>query len=308
MSAARSLPQPQAPAPAAVTPKNILLATDFSECSERALSYATGAARRYGSALHFAHVVPINTYYLAGPDALGVALEQAQREAAAVVARLQREHQLEGVQHHTWVLRGYVAETLAELIAREHIDLVVMGTHGRTGLSKLVLGSVAEEVFRKSPCPVLTVGPHVPEARPGSGLKAVLFATDFSADSARALPYALSAAREFGAELTLLHVLEPGEEMAGDRPGRDARLKARLEEMLGSEAGKVRARTEIAGGDPAACIVEAAAQRGAGVILLGLKAPQMFADRLPWLYAYRIVSQAPCPVLTVRGKLVVETG
>jgi nucleotide-binding universal stress UspA family protein len=178
-----------------------------------------------------------------------------------------------------------------------------VGTHGRTGLSKLVLGSVAEEVFRKAPCPVLTVGPHAPMARPGSGLQAVLFATDFSADSARALPYALSAAREFGAELTLLHVLEPGEEMAGDRAGRDARLQERLQQMLGSEAGQVRVRTELAGGDPAERIVEAAAQRGAGFLVLGLKAPQMFADRLPWLYAYRIVSQAPCPVLTVRGKL-----
>lgn len=303
MSASQTIPQAEAQAPARVAPKNILIATDFSECSERALSYATGAARRYGSTLHFAHIVPINTYYLAEVDALGVAVEQAQRDAAEMVAHLEREKQLAGVRHHTWVLRGYVAEMLNELIAREHIDLVVVGTHGRTGLSKLVLGSVAEEVFRKSPCPVLTVGPHVPVARPGSGLKAVVFATDFSADSARALPYALSAAREFGSELTLLHVLEPGEETAADRPGRDALLKVRLQEMLGSHASQVKARAEIASGNPADRIVATAAQRGAGVIVLGLKAPQMFADRLPWLYAYRIVSQAPCTVLTVRGKL-----
>ncbi|HUK86878.1 MAG TPA: universal stress protein [Terriglobales bacterium] len=308
MSLPHTLSPAEAPAASPVAPKNILIATDFSECSERALSYATGAARRYGSTLHLAHVVPINTYYLAGPDALGVALDQAQREAAALVVRLQVEKQLAGVEHHAWVLRGYVAETLGELIARQHVDLVVVGTHGRTGLSKLVLGSVAEEVFRKAPCPVLTVGPHVPAARPGSGLPALLFATDFSADSARALPYALSAAREFGSELTLLHVLEPGEEMGGDRGGRDARLQARLQEMLGSEAGKVRARTEIAGGDPAERIVKAAGQRGAGLIVLGLKAPQMFADRLPWLYAYRIVSQAPCPVLTVRGNVAEPAG
>jgi nucleotide-binding universal stress UspA family protein len=303
MSLTYTIPQAEAPAASLVAPKNILIATDFSECSERALSYAAGAARRYGSTLHFAHIVPINTFYLAGFDALGVAVDQAQREAAALVIRLQLDKQLAGVKHRTWVLRGYVAETLGQLIAREHIDLVVVGTHGRSGLSKLVMGSVAEEIFRKSPCPVLTVGPRVPVARPGSGLKAVLFPTDFSADSVRALPYALSAAREFGSELTLLHVLEPGEEMAGDHTRRDSLLHTRLEAMLGSEAGRVRARMQIAGGDPAACIVEAAAQRAAGVIILGLKAPQMFSDRLPWLYAYRIVSQAPCPVLTVRGRL-----
>ena len=303
MSLPHTIPQAEAPAAALVAPKNILIATDFSECSERALSYATGAARRYGSTLYFAHVVPINTFYLSGFDALGVAVDAARREAAALVARLEWEQQLVGVKHRTWVQHGFVSEMLGQLIAREHIDLAVVGTHGRTGLSKLVMGSVAEEIFRKSPCPVLTVGPHVPVARPGSGLKAVLFATDFSADSARALPYALSAAREFGSELTLLHVLEPGEEMAGDHTRRDTALHTRLGAMLGSEAGRVRARMQIAGGDPAACIVEAAAQRGAGVIVLGLKAPQMFSDRLPWLYAYRIVSQAPCPVLTVRGRL-----
>ena len=308
MSLPHTLSPAEAPAASPVAPKNILIATDFSECSERALSYATGAARRYGSTLHLAHVVPINTYYLAGPDALGVALDQAQRETAALVVRLQVEKQLAGVRHHSWVLRGYVSEVLGELIAREHVDLAVVGTHGRTGLSKLVLGSVAEEIFRKAPCPVLTVGPHVPLARPGSGLQAVLFATDFSEDSARALPYALSAAREFGSELTLLHVLEPGEEMAGDPTRRDSLLHTRLQAMLGEDAGRVRVRTEIAGGDPAVCIVEAARQRGAGVIILGLKAPQMFADRLPWLYAYRIVSQAPCPVLTVRGKVAEPAG
>jgi nucleotide-binding universal stress UspA family protein len=301
MSFSRTVPQVETPAALAVGPKNILVATDFSECSERAISYATEAARHYGSTLHLAHVVPLNTYCLVGPDALGVAVDEARRDAAALVTRLELERQLAGVKHDAWVLRGYVAQTLGELIVREHIDLVVVGTHGRTGLSKLVMGSVAEEVFRKSPCPVLTVGPHAPLARPGGGPKTVLFATDFSADSVRALPYALSAAREFGSELTLLHVLEPPEEMAGDRTGRAARLKSSLEKMLGEPPEGLRVRLKVVSGDLPHRIVESAVER-ASLIALGLKAPQQFVDRLRWLHAYRIVSRAPCPVLTVRGK------
>jgi nucleotide-binding universal stress UspA family protein len=302
MSSSQTVPQIEAPARFAVGPKNILMATDFSECSERAISYATEAARHYDSALHLAHVVPMNTYCLVGPDALGVAVEAARRDVAALVTRLELKQQLAGVKHDARVRSGYVTQTLGELIAREQIDLVVVGTHGRTGLSKLVLGSVAEEVFRKSPCPVLTVGPHVPLARPGGGPKTVLFATDFSPDSVRALPYALSAAREFGSELILLHVLEPSEEMTGDRAGRAERLKCRLEKMLGEPPEGLRVRVKVVSGDLPERVVEAAIERGASLIALGLKAPQVFADRLRWLHAYRIVSQAPCPVLTVRGK------
>ena len=288
--------------------KSLLFATDFSPASQAALPYAAAIARRYGARLCLAHVVRPQVWAPAPPEWVPMESEVPRQTAMTEMSKLEQSSLLAGLPHQVAIAEGAVWECLSRLLRGQETDLLIMGTHGRRGLQKLLMGSVAEELFRLAPCPVLTVGPHVPAARPGSGLPALLFATDFSADSARALPYALSAAREFGSELTLLHVLEPGEEMGGDRGGRDARLQARLQEMLGSEAGKVRARTEIAGGDPAERIVKAAGQRGAGLIVLGLKAPQMFADRLPWLYAYRIVSQAPCPVLTVRGNVAEPAG
>src|SRR5207248_11055703 len=99
-------------------------------------------------------------------------------------------------------------EVLERLIERHEIDLFVLGTHGRQGLSKLVMGSAAEEIFRRARCPVLTVGPKAARD-PGNfeNWKTILFATDFSAGSLKALPYALSLAEENEAKLILLHLV-----------------------------------------------------------------------------------------------------
>ena len=93
------------------------------------------------------------------------------------------------------------------MVGRHAIDLIVLGSHGKHGLKKLVLGSAAEQIFRHADCPVLTVGPKVVAPGPGEvAFKHILFATDFSAGSLRALPYALSLAEENQARLALLHV------------------------------------------------------------------------------------------------------
>jgi nucleotide-binding universal stress UspA family protein len=301
MSAA---PAPVAVSPAVrVVPKKILIATDFSESSERALSYALAIARVYGSELQLVHVVSIRPYLYTGVDALGAAVGAAERDMVELQERLVRGKQLEGICHRSSVLRGYPGEVLSEFIRREHADLVVMGTHGRTGLRKFLLGSVAEEVFRKSPCAVLTVGPNAAPAPEVLKLETVVFATDFSPFSNGALTHAESAAREFAARLVMLHVLEPGEESSPNRGEVEAELRARMEQLLGSQAEGLRTEFAVGMGDTAGVIVEASAKRHADLIVLGLKPPMEFADRLPWRYAYKIVCDAECPVLTVRGRV-----
>ena len=94
------------------------------------------------------------------------------------------------------------------LVSDEHIDLVVVGTHGRTGFRKLLMGSVAEEAERLLCCPVLTVGPSVdPETLTHGQFRSILYATDFSTGSQHALTYAVSFARESGTQLHMLHVM-----------------------------------------------------------------------------------------------------
>ena len=284
-------------------PKKILIGTDFSEASERAMAYGLAIARAYGSKVEFVHVVPIRPYLYTGVDALAAAVGVAERDMEDLQERLVRSQAVEAISHQSWVLRGYPGEVLSEFIRREHVDLVVMGTHGRTGLRKFLLGSVAEEVFRKAPCAVLTVGPNAAPAPAVRKLNTVVFATDFSPFSNGALTHAESAAREFGARLVMLHVLEPGEESNPDRAEVEAELRTRMHELLGGQAEGLRTEFAVGMGDTAGVIVEASAKRHADLIVLGLKPPMEFADRLPWRYAYKIVCDAECPVLTVRGRV-----
>ncbi len=286
-----------------VVPKKILVATDFSETSERAMSYALAIGRAYGAELEFVHVVPIRPYLYTGVDALSAAIGVAERDMAELQERLVGDRQFEGIRHESKVLRGYPGEVLSDFVRREPMDLVVMGTHGRTGLRKFLLGSVAEEVFRKSPCAVLTVGPNAAPAPKVLKLNTVVFATDFSPFSKGALRHAESAAREFGARLVMLHVLEPGEESSPDRAEIEAGLRTRMQQLLGSEGEGLRTEFAVGMGETAGVIVEASAKRHADLIVLGLKPPMEFADRLPWRYAYKIVCDAECPVLTVRGRV-----
>ncbi len=292
--------------------RNILVATDFSPCSERALLHAVAAAHHCGSTLHLVHVVQPGIFstlppdaYLGTPDTLDLALKQASTEAQTLVTDvLQRTH-CEDVKHRIWVQQGAaVGETLRTIIELENIDLAVVGTHGRTGLRRIVLGSVAEDVFRYAPCPVLTVGPHSWRSDPRSvHLKHVLFPTDFSTDSARALPIAMATAADFGAALTMLTIIERLDgEAAHYRPRVVAALEQRMREMV-CAVGPVPPGIvfQVEFGDVADIVIEAVARLGVDLVVFGLKAPDTYVDHLPWMHAYKVVCEVGCPVLSLRG-------
>jgi len=296
----------------AIAIRNVLVATDFSPCSERALLHAVSAAHHFGATLHLVHVVQPGMFtfvppeaYMGTSQALERAVELSRKEADARLDDVLRHTHCEELRHHTWVDVGGVPEMLRAIIRREHIDLAIVGTHGRTGLSKLALGSVAEEVFRHASCPVLTVGPRSWDSDPQTvRLKHVLFPTDFSPDSASALPLALSIAADFGARVTMLHVVERLEgEAARDRKRVVIALQARMREMAGDVAGPLaKVEYEVGFGDVAEMILEAAVIGGADMVEFGLKAPDTYVDRLPWMSAYKVVCQVGCPVLSVRGR------
>ena len=124
-----------------------------------------------------------------------------------VAARL--EEQLQGVPHEVLFGVGDVWKVLSRLIGEHDVDLILVGTHGRTAARKLLMGSVAEKIFRQATCPVLIVGPNVPGMKNGGRqFQRILFATDFSKDSLAALPYAVSLTEEDQSQLALLHVVE----------------------------------------------------------------------------------------------------
>jgi nucleotide-binding universal stress UspA family protein len=287
---------------------NILFATDFSPCSNAALPYAVSVARRYGATLHAACVMPTEADVLfMSPESWPAAAEAEDRWIQGHIEQL--EHQLQGLTHDVLTPRGNVADALAQIIEAREIDLLVLGTHGRTGVRKLVMGSVAEEIFRRAACPVLSVGPNV-SCEPNDEIKfrRILFATDFSEDSLAALPYAISLAEEDQAQLELLYVVEQPAAGIADLEAVTASLMRRLKQLVPPEAEPwchaecvVEFGRQFAG--PAERILEVAEDRAEDLIILGVRPVRGKLGLVTHLASTtaQILTQAACPVLTVRG-------
>ena len=191
-----------------VSLQNILFTTDFSPVAENAALYALEFARSYKAKVHALHVRPVEIYGAAPPESWPILREAT--EAVAKQQAAQLDSTFAGVEHETTVAEGNVWDFIAEYIEKDHTDLVVMGTHGRKGVEKFLLGSVAENVLRRATCPVLTVGPNVrvsPER--AVAMKHILLAASFSPASDAAAAYAVSLAQENQALLDIVHVIEP---------------------------------------------------------------------------------------------------
>ena len=287
--------------------KSILYLTDFSEPSEAALPFAVEIARAYGATVYALHVlVPSPVAYMtpeSPASAIGWQEEAAQNEMQRVDA------QLMGLPHETIVERGSeIWPTLEQAIKEHTVDLIVLGTHGRTGMQKLLLGSAAEEVFRRSPVPVITIGPGVRSGvHNDARFRRVLFPTDFSPESLAAEPYALSLAEENQARLILLHVIrklsQPRDGHAGELSVAEALHQ--LYELVSEDAEQwCRPEAAVEYGEPAERILQTAEERGADLIVLGVRDASrnmMAAKHLDRATAYKIVANARCPVLTVRA-------
>lgn len=284
--------------------KNILYPTDFSQPSELALPFATSVARRYGATIHALHVLtPVVT-----PESgmSGIAIEAEVENASRFMRDL--DSQLVGLDHQTSIRSAVsVWEAVVKAIVDHSIDLIVVGTHGRSGISRLLLGSVAEEIFRRSPCPVMTVGPAVQtSAHAGGRFHRILFATDYSRASAAAAPYAVSLVENNEARLVLVHVARPIEKQKADQKYElsVAEMIHRLYETVPKWA-RLSSPPEVSieYGSPAQQIVEAAKQRSADLIVLGVRSAYRHlgsATHLEQSIAHDVVIRASCPVLTVR--------
>lgn len=285
--------------------KSVLFPTDFSPAADAAIPYATEIVRRFGAKLYTLHVRPPVVNPMTEP-ATWPALERAAKAEADAQTQALRAA-FPGIKPEVIIEEGDFWRILESAIEKQEIDLIVLGSRGRSGAAKFLLGSRAEEIFREAPCAVLTVGPHAQGKPPRGGeFKEILFATDFSPASAGAAAYAISLAQEFQARLTLLHVI------AADKAG-DLVDAAELEGSAGRLLRKsIPAEAElwcdphfaVEHGPIAKKILEAAQQRKADLIVLGARRPSGFpgvATHLPMAIAHKVLTHAECPVLTVRG-------
>jgi len=291
--------------------RNILLASDYSASANLAMPYAAGMARSFGATLYAMHVQePIN-YALPPGTWQGLELTREMEEKFLVEA-VRRD--FPDVRPHVLHADGVVWRAIEAAIRKHAIDLVVVGTRGRTGIGKALLGSVAEKILRHAPCPVLTVGPQAcHEAGRRGRMSSILFATDFGAASLAAAPIAVSLAEEYQAKLTLLHVMEKrgGNEMEMPCDAAEA-CQQRLRALVAEEAKmwcEPHFVVDCGLGDRSGAawerILGQAQAREADLIVMGVHQPEgVFpgADaHLEIATVHGVVAHARVPVLTVRG-------
>src|SRR6266849_600038 len=283
--------------------KNILFATDFSRAADAAALFAIQIARRYGAKVYGVHVNPFENYTAAAvPEAWAIMAEAAEKESKEQ-ARILNE-QLKGIEHEGVIGEGNVWEVISNLIEQKEIDLLVVGTRARKGLEKTLLGSVAEQILRQAPCPVLTVGPHVTvQPEKAVEMREILYATDLTADFPAAAPYAISLAQENQAHLSLLYVIENPNTGELVRPAQVAEAKVRKLRQLVSEQAELWCEPKyfVEQGIPAEKILELAEMRHASLIVMGARPVKGLATHLNAGTVHKVVSQAKCPVLTIRG-------
>jgi nucleotide-binding universal stress UspA family protein len=282
----------------------ILVTTDFSEASDRALDYAIALARRYDARIYLAHVITPDPFQFAEPQFAQATYEKVRQAAEEGITNILISGKLRGVPHEVLLEEGNVWPTLEKLIREHEIDLVVSGTHGRGKVQKMLIGSVAEEIFRRANPPVLTVGPAATgESQKEVALTHILLATDFGPGAEKAAAYAFSLAQEHNAALTLLHVVESAttyteESVARQKAINEVRMKKLMPE--GAEDW-CELQFRVTFGSAVQDILAVARQCQADLIVMGAKGRNSLAGHAPLTIAYNIVTKATCPVLTVRG-------
>ncbi len=295
--------------------KQILCPVDFSDTSSRALEHAAALARWYGAQLTVLHVAPT--------------FEPAQVRGllgeTAYVPQMSREEMTERMRESLAVdtlspgaravaEAGDTPRTIVEYAASSGTDLIVMGTHGRRGFARLLLGSVAERVLRDASCPVLTVPPHAGiGSAPAVTFKRIVCPVDISPSALAAFEVALNLARQADGRVKLLHVVEwlpDGEPRARAHfniPEYRGHLAADAQEQIERlVAGESRTWVDIdhtiVFGRAAREILKAAETKPADLIVMGAQGRDGIGLALFGSTTQAVVRGATCPVLTVRGQ------
>jgi nucleotide-binding universal stress UspA family protein len=291
--------------------RNILCPVDFSEFSRHAVDHAAAMARWYEAQLTVLHVF-LNRQAMDLPP---ITMEEQDR--VRITARMQQlTAHLPGAV--PVALRVQEGEDVSAVIVGEavalHADLLVLGSHGRSGFERLLLGSVTEKVMRKAPCATLIVPRRAPDTAPDAPLqfRSVLCSVDFSDGSLRALEYAMAMAEESDARLTLLHVIEVPPELrehpaSGDfdvdgvRAAAEAESLRRLRELIPPDARTYcTADTAVREGAAYREILKVAAECRADVIVMGVQGRRAIDLIIFGSNTARVVRGATCPVLIVR--------
>jgi nucleotide-binding universal stress UspA family protein len=276
--------------------RNIVVATDFSPASDMALRYARGIAGRNSSRLTLLHAIPpseeaeakarIPTEYLAE-------IEQKLRTEAATC---------HGLECHTRLVKGTTLEVVDQILALEHVDLIVIASHGTRGFRRFLMGEAAEQIFRHVRCPVLVIGPSVVDKDGKWRPERVLLATDLESDETTTIEHAMAWAAEHHAELALLHVNSPAAAPFPEDTEVFLRpyFQARLRRLIPSWSGLGHPHFWIEfGRDPVTETVRVINEKEIDLVVLSVHPRQTWTTHFR-NDAQRMVALAPCPLLVVQ--------
>jgi nucleotide-binding universal stress UspA family protein len=297
--------------------KNILCPIDLSDASMRLLSYAVAFARWYEARLTVLHVVPTFDTLQVRSGSLGDSVRMVYpMPREEILGELRRAVDAAGAGTLDVALAaeaGDPAATIVDHVVRVAADLLVVGTHGRGGFDRLLLGSVSEKVLRKAPCPILTVPPHAPSAAPEEVVfRRILCPMDFSPSAMQAFGFAVDLARQANGFVTVLHVIEW---LAEEEPRAHAHFKvseyrqhltadahARLQKLLADEP-RTWCETEdaVAIGRAHREILAMAAAKQADLIVMGAQGRGGVGLAMFGSTSQQVARLATCPLLTVRG-------
>jgi len=273
---------------------NILIPVDFSDLSALALRYAAALAQCSGArmALVYAHTFSPPPYFT------GHNLNELERQFRASFTEAEQALRQFAVSTlgaaagvEAQVLEGTPADTILKYAADRQIDLIAMGTHGRSGVNRWMLGSVAERVLRASEIPVLTVRP-APSAAGPAAIRRILCPVNNTAPARRALTTAMDLASCIGARLTVVHVKE---DAATDS------IQDLCAWVAGNRRGTCEVREVVRQGDATAEIIAATAEEDCGLAVIGAQHRAFFDSTVLGTTTVRVVRHARCPVLTVTG-------
>lgn len=299
--------------------KNILCTTDLSDFSNMSVYYSAALARVFEATLHLCHVIDLPIVSVHGeaftypPDYAQTLKEDALRQMDTLMKPLQ-------VKWEPHVDMGAIAHTVSDLVGMTQADLVVSASHGRSGLKRLLLGSVTEQLLRSIRRPFLVVtSPEKPDdlaekkitqdTVENFRLKKILVGSDFSQDSANAVTYGFSLAQDFQSELHLVHVVEPfaysdalmPDPMTAEvQTDLNALLTGRLESLVPAEARNwCEVRTSCLAGMPHEELVKYAVLHAVDLIILGIRGRGLVETLLLGSTTDRVIRRVSCPVLAV---------
>lgn len=288
--------------------KSILCPIDFSDFSAAAYQHALSLAEYYKARIVALHVVELWKYPFAdyaGQEADYGKFSKMMSEGGEMqLHRFTQQYSAGRLQPELVVDQGNAPRCILSFAQKENIEGIVMGTHGRSGFDRLVLGSSTDRVIRKAACPVLVVSNAAqrtldvePDRR--HRLSRILYCTDFSHNSDHARGYAISLAAEYGAELALFHVAENPPDVSKA----EAIVAARTQELdkLVSETERknLNVRSAVRLGKPYEEIVRYANEAQANLIIMTARGGDAVDRAVFGSTTYRVIQLGPCPVLAI---------